>query len=116
MSKAQDRNNSNAPGHFGNQGQPGASPASSGKEERHQTAREQAPTEQERQSATVPPAEGNRGESDREERIRRRAYQLWEDGGRQEGGAEEHWHRAAQDLDREDAERSGSAGKDVNRT
>jgi hypothetical protein len=42
--------------------------------------------------------------SDREERIRQRAYRLWEQAGRPEGAAQEHWERAAQDLDREDAE------------
>ena len=79
------------------QGQPDQASAP-GKEERHQTTREHAPTDQER-----------------EERIRRRAYQLWEESGRQDGNAEDYWHRAAQDLDREDADlqRSGSAGKSV---
>lgn len=50
--------------------------------------------------------------SDREERIRQRAYRLWEEAGRPEGAAEDHWERAAQDLDREDAEiqRAGAAG------
>lgn len=42
--------------------------------------------------------------SDREERIRQRAYKLWEEAGRPEGTAQDHWERAAQDLDREDAE------------
>jgi len=31
---------------------------------------------------------------DREQRIRERAYQLWEADGRPEGQAEEYWHRA----------------------
>ena len=51
--------------------------------------------------------------SDREERIRQRAYRLWEEAGRPDGSAQEHWDRAAQDLDREDAEiqRAGAADK-----
>ena len=51
--------------------------------------------------------------ADREERIRQRAYRLWEEAGRPEGTAQEHWDRAAQDLDREDAEiqRAGAAGE-----
>jgi hypothetical protein len=51
--------------------------------------------------------------SDREERILQRAYRLWEEAGRPEGAAEDHWERAAQDLDREDAEiqRAGAAGE-----
>jgi hypothetical protein len=51
--------------------------------------------------------------SDREERIRQRAHRLWEEAGRPEGAAQEHWERAAQDLDREDAEiqRAGAAGE-----
>lgn len=51
--------------------------------------------------------------ADREERIRQRAYRLWEQAGRPEGAAQDHWERAAQDLDREDAEirRAGAAGE-----
>ena len=51
--------------------------------------------------------------SDHEERIRQRAYRLWEEAGRPEGAAQDHWERAAQDLDREDAElaRVGAAGE-----
>jgi hypothetical protein len=41
---------------------------------------------------------------DREERIRQRAHRIWEEAGRPEGKAQEHWERAAQELDREDAE------------
>ena len=50
---------------------------------------------------------------DREERIRQRAYRLWEEAGRPEGASQDHWDRAAQDLDREDAEltRAGAAGE-----
>ncbi len=51
--------------------------------------------------------------SDREERIRQRAYGLWEEAGRPEGAAQDHWDRAAQDLDSEAAEieRAGAAGE-----
>ncbi|MFC7552960.1 DUF2934 domain-containing protein [Pseudoroseomonas wenyumeiae] len=35
----------------------------------------------------------------REQRIRERAYALWEAGGRQEGAHEEHWHRARQEIE-----------------
>ena len=35
----------------------------------------------------------------REERIRRRAYEIWEREGRPEGRASEHWYEAAQELD-----------------
>ena len=37
-------------------------------------------------------------EIDLGERIRQRAYELWEDSGRPAGGAEEFWHRAEQEL------------------
>ncbi len=43
----------------------------------------------------------------REDRIRRRAYEIWEREGRPEGRASEHWYRAAGELDvppAEDAE------------
>ncbi|RXT42993.1 DUF2934 domain-containing protein [Bradyrhizobium betae] len=36
---------------------------------------------------------------DQERRIRERAYQLWALEGRQEGRAEEYWHRAIEQLD-----------------
>jgi len=45
---------------------------------------------------------GSAASSDREERIRQRAYKLWEEAGRPEGTAQEHGNRAALDLDRED--------------
>jgi hypothetical protein len=43
----------------------------------------------------------------REERIRRRAYDIWEREGRPEGRASEHWYRAAGDLDRPGGEETG---------
>ena len=45
-------------------------------------------------SFTVQPAA-----EDREDRIRRRAYDLWEQEGRPEGAHERHWHQAARDVD-----------------
>lgn len=45
-------------------------------------------------SFTVQPAA-----EDREDRIRRRAYDLWEREGRPEGEHERHWHQAARDVD-----------------
>ena len=116
MNEPQDRQSSNAPGHAANQGQPGQTPSQG--EERYQTTREHAPTGEGRQRAGSPAGdstEGNTADQNREERIRRRAYRLWEEDGRQDGHAEDYWHRAAQDLDREDADlqRSGSTGKGV---
>ena len=63
-----------------------------------------------------PDPDNNLGRSalfDRDERIRQRAHQIWEHEGRPEGRAQEHWERAASDLDREDADirREGSAGE-----
>jgi Protein of unknown function (DUF2934) len=43
----------------------------------------------------------------REERIRRRAYDIWEREGRPEGRASEHWYRAARELDRPGEEETG---------
>ena len=117
MNKSQDQS-ANVPGQSADQGQPGQ--AASGQEERSQTTREHAPTDRERHSAGLAPGsstDGDRADQDRQERIRRRAYQLWEEDGHQDGRAEDYWHRAAQDLDREDADlqRSGSAGTSVAR-
>ena len=88
------------------------------REERHQRTRELAPTDRERQSEGRAPgglasASAEDNPADREERVRTRAYRLWEESGRPDGLAEEHWHRAAQDLDREDAglRRAGTAGE-----
>jgi len=33
-----------------------------------------------------------------ESRIRERAYALWEDAGRPEGGAEDYWHQAEREV------------------
>jgi hypothetical protein len=44
----------------------------------------------------------------REERIRVRAYQLWEAAGRPEGQQQEHWDQARRDIDAEDDVQSGN--------
>lgn len=45
---------------------------------------------------------------ERESRIRRRAYELWEEAGHR-GSAEEHWFRAERELDRANPARPSSA-------
>ncbi len=40
-------------------------------------------------------------DAERDERIRKRAYQLWEEDGAPEGRAEEYWHRARELIDQE---------------
>lgn len=40
-------------------------------------------------------------QDDRAERIRRRAHQLWEQGGRPDGKHEEHWAQAVREIDDE---------------
>jgi hypothetical protein len=44
----------------------------------------------------------NRTGADREQRIRERAYQLWEADGAPEGKAEHYWHRARELIDAEE--------------
>lgn len=39
--------------------------------------------------------------SDREQKIRERAHALWKSEGEPHGRDEDHWHRAAQEVDRE---------------
>lgn len=67
--------------------------------------------------ASDPPAiggatriEGTPAERDREERIRRRAYQLWENAGSPEDHTDEYWHRAEAEIAAEDPNRAGEAG------
>ena len=36
--------------------------------------------------------------TDREQRIREKAYEIWERQGRPEGGHEEHWHQAEREI------------------
>ena len=40
----------------------------------------------------------------REARIRDKAHQLWEDGGRPQGKADEHWKEAERLIDKQDHE------------
>jgi hypothetical protein len=47
----------------------------------------------------VPP--DPQSDAEREDRIRKRAYQLWQQHGAPEGRAEEYWHRARQLIDEE---------------
>ena len=42
---------------------------------------------------------------DRNERIRKRAHEIWEEEGRPEGREYSHWLRARTEIDAEDAER-----------
>jgi hypothetical protein len=46
--------------------------------------------------------------SDREDRIRARAHEIWEQAGRPLGEDMRHWEQAAREIDEEDAR--GSAG------
>ena len=45
---------------------------------------------------------------DREERVRQRAYLLWEQEGRPHGRHEDHWHQASQDVADELFEQQGA--------
>ena len=47
-------------------------------------------------------AEGGTGEKPDEDRIRRRAHELWEHEGRPVGRHEEHWARARREVEAED--------------
>lgn len=49
---------------------------------------------------------------DREEKIRQRAYELWEAEGRPDGKQQEHWERAAREIEAEEAGESASKGSD----
>lgn len=46
-----------------------------------------------------------------EERIRQRAYEIWEREGRPEGREQEHWTRACQEIASEDARVATAAGE-----
>ncbi|MDX8515378.1 DUF2934 domain-containing protein [Mesorhizobium captivum] len=41
---------------------------------------------------------------DREERIKRRAYEIWEREGRPKGREQEHWDQAVQEIEAEGSE------------
>jgi hypothetical protein len=51
-----------------------------------------------RAPASQEPSSGSRDSSDRFERTRERAYFLWENEGRPEGRAEDHWRAAEREL------------------
>ena len=40
---------------------------------------------------------------DKHERIRQRAFEIWEQAGRPEGEHERHWHQATREIEAEDA-------------
>jgi Protein of unknown function (DUF2934) len=46
--------------------------------------------------------------SDREERIKQRAYAIWQSEGHRHGRHEDHWHRAEREIAAEEAEPSGA--------
>ncbi|WP_214474110.1 DUF2934 domain-containing protein [Mesorhizobium sp. dw_380] len=48
---------------------------------------------------------------DRQERIRNRAHQIWQEEGQPAGQHERHWHQAAADIDRETAGKPAAAKK-----
>ncbi|TPK66732.1 DUF2934 domain-containing protein [Mesorhizobium sp. B2-4-19] len=48
---------------------------------------------------------------DRQDRIRNRAHQIWQEEGQPAGLHERHWHQAAADIDREDAGKPPAAKK-----
>ncbi len=48
---------------------------------------------------------------DRQERIRQRAYAIWEREGRRDGDHERHWHMAAGEIDAEDAGRAAKPAR-----
>jgi hypothetical protein len=51
---------------------------------------------------------------DREERIRRRAHEIWEQAGRPEGHEEEHWAQALQEITAKDAAADQQGGVESN--
>ena len=101
-----------APGHYDNQGpqQDGDRPSGQDRQEQYQRTRDQAPSDQDGRmgsSSLGSDPSNNLGRGtpgDREDRIRQRAHELWEQEGRPDGRAQQHWEHAAQDLDRKDSE------------
>lgn len=49
--------------------------------------------------------------SDRDERIRQRAYEIWEREGRPGGMEEKHWHQAAEEIAAEEGRTPASPAK-----
>ena len=66
-----------------------------------QADRPSGPVRQEQYQRTRENAASGQDEMDRDARIRRRAHEIWEQEGRPEGLAAQHWDRAAQELERE---------------
>lgn len=52
-------------------------------------------------------------DTDREERVRRRAHEIWERKGQPIGHDREHWERAGREIDHEDM---GAAARSVSET
>jgi hypothetical protein len=100
MKDARKSDQSQAPGHFENQGprEQVKRPAVPDLEERHQRTRDQAPTD-----------------TGREDRIRQQTYEMWEREGPPEGLAHQHWERATREHDGEekktDSQVKGLAGE-----
>jgi hypothetical protein len=68
---------------------------------RQPTDRPSGQVRQEQYQRTIEQAVSNQDEQDRDARLRRRAREIWEQEGKPEGLAEQHWDRAKQELDRE---------------
>ena len=49
--------------------------------------------------------------TDREEKIRERAHRMWEEEGRPEGRAADHWQRAAREVEGRSQDRSSARAK-----
>jgi hypothetical protein len=54
-------------------------------------------------------------DTDRLERVRQRAYELWEQEGRPDGKAEEHWRRADAEIAREEAPSAPTTSEELGR-
>ncbi len=52
-------------------------------------------------SSSDTPCKGEAGTTHIDHRVRERAYLLWEAEGRQDGGADEYWHRARERINAE---------------
>jgi len=51
--------------------------------------------------------------SEREEKIRRRAYAIWESEGRPEGREWDHWVQAAREIEAEEGGHAGDEGAEI---
>ena len=56
-------------------------------------------------SGAAQPAPSDSDAEPREQKIRRRAYELWEQDGRPAGRDDDYWHRAEREIDAESADR-----------